>query len=408
MSKNLRRFGTTGQYEAYIASPSAALPNVSLITETNTVEYNPDVAVSIADAVIICDSATYNGETQVATNIVVTLSGNTLVSGTDYTVSNNDGGINAGNYTFMIDGIGNYTGSKNGTFTINKAQGEVTTAPTAITGLTPTGSAQALVNAGSSTGIMMYNLDGGAWSSSIPTASNIGTYTVGYKAAESANYTESATGSVEAKIVCPYVEIAGIKWATMNVGANSVTDIGLYYAWGDTQGYTADQVGSGEGQKYFGWADYKYGNGTSSPGATGMTKYNSTDGKTVLEASDDAVTAAWGDQWRMPTTDEFFELGEVVTTAWTDDYQGSGVAGMICTDKTDSSKVLFFPYCGLCFDGNVYNVGINGCCWSSSLYSSNIQNACNLLFDYGGPNWQYTDVNRYYGFTVRGVVNEPN
>lgn len=82
-----------------------------------------------------------------------------------------------------------------------------------------------------------------------------------------------------------YVEIGGIKWATMNIGANSVTDYGLYFQWGDIQGYTASQVGSGAGQKYFGWADYKYGNGTSSPSASGMTKYNSTDGKTVLELS---------------------------------------------------------------------------------------------------------------------------
>jgi hypothetical protein len=70
----------------------------------------------------------------------------------------------------------------------------------------------------------------------------------------------------------------------MNIGANSVTDTGLYFQWGDTQGYTASQVGSGEGQKYFGWADYKYGNGTSSPSDMDMTKYNATDGKTVLDA----------------------------------------------------------------------------------------------------------------------------
>ena len=82
-----------------------------------------------------------------------------------------------------------------------------------------------------------------------------------------------------------YVEIGGLKWATMNIGANNVTDYGLYFQWGDTQGYTAFQVGSGDNQKYFGWADYKYGNGTSSPVATDMTKYNATDGKVVLDLS---------------------------------------------------------------------------------------------------------------------------
>lgn len=200
-----------------------------------------------------------------------------------------------------------------------------------------------------------------------------------------------------------YVEIGGVKWATMNVGATSVTDTGLYFQWGDISGYTAAQCGSGSGQKYFGWADYKYGNGTSSPGNTGMTKYNSTDGKTVLDAEDDAVTADWGGSWRMPTTEEYVALGNAVNTAWTTDYQGSGVAGLVCTDKTDSSKVLFFPACGFCSNGSVIGVGSNGHYWSSSLYSSGVQYAYNLYFDDGLVYWQDID-SRFLGFLVRGVV----
>ena len=95
-----------------------------------------------------------------------------------------------------------------------------------------------------------------------------------------------------------YVEIGGIKWATMNIGASSITDNGLYFQWADTQGYTAAQCGSGEGQKYFGWADYKYGAGGSITDPANITKYNSTDGKTVLDAEDDSATAAWGGNWK--------------------------------------------------------------------------------------------------------------
>ena len=202
-----------------------------------------------------------------------------------------------------------------------------------------------------------------------------------------------------------FVEIGGIKWATMNIGANSITDYGLYFQWGDTQGYTAEQVGSGEGQKYFGWADYKYGNGTSSPGATGMTKYNETDGKTVLDASDDAAVANWGGSWRMPTTAEFQTLGAAVNTAWTADYQGSGVAGLVCTDKTDSSKVLFFPAAGICDGGSVENVGDISGCWSSSLSTSYRQSAYFLSFDSYDADWSNFN-SRYYGYPVRGVVGE--
>ena len=197
-----------------------------------------------------------------------------------------------------------------------------------------------------------------------------------------------------------YVEIGGLKWATMNVGATSETDYGLYFQWGDTQGYTAEQVGSGEGQKYFGWADYKYGNGTSSPGATGMTKYNATDGLTTLEAVDDAAVANWGDSWRMPTTTEFQALGAAVNTAWT---QVNNVYGILCEDKTDSSKTLFFPAAGLCYNGSVRSVGDFGYYWSSSLYTNSRQRAYGLNFYSDLADWDYVG-NRYCGYAVRPVV----
>ena len=212
-----------------------------------------------------------------------------------------------------------------------------------------------------------------------------------------------------------YVEIAGIKWATMNIGATGVTDYGLYFQWGDTQGYTADQVGSGEGKKYFGWADYKYGNGTSSPRASDMTKYNSTDGKTVLEASDDAVIANWGGSWRMPTTDEYAALSAATdfidsggtTISDTNKLTTlSGVTGILVADKNDHSKRLFFPAAGYCSNGRVNLVGSYGVYWSSSLSTSSVTNGRYLYFYSGGVLWQDSYYYRYYGLSVRPVLDE--
>lgn len=200
-----------------------------------------------------------------------------------------------------------------------------------------------------------------------------------------------------------YVEIGGLKWATMNVGANSITDVGLHFQWGDTQGYTAEQVGSEDGQKYFGWADYKYGDGTTNPHyITGLTKYNMTDGKTILDIEDDAARANWGGQWRMPTTAEFQALGAAVNTAWTTNYQSSGIKGLVCTAKDGSGAELFFPAVGLCYDGSVYNVGTGGCLWSSSLYSSKSY-ALSLGFQTGNT-WWSSNAYRHKGYAVRGVV----
>lgn len=193
-----------------------------------------------------------------------------------------------------------------------------------------------------------------------------------------------------------YIEIGGIKWATMNVGANSITDIGLYFQWGDIQGYTANQVNSG--QKAFTENDYKYTN----DGFT-MTKYNSTDKKVVLDLSDDAVQANWSGSWRMPTIAEFQALSNAVNTVWTSNYNDSGVAGVVMTDKTDSSKVLFFPTTGYYYHGNIEYA--NDCYyWSSSINNRTVAEADIAYFSSDNINWNYNH-ERIDGTVVRGILD---
>lgn len=198
-----------------------------------------------------------------------------------------------------------------------------------------------------------------------------------------------------------YVEIGGLKWATMNIGANSVTDYGLYFQWGDISGYTTDQVGRGEGKKYFDYSTYKY----SDNGTTAMTKYNSTDGKTVLDISDDAARANWGGSWRIPTNDECVALSNATTSAWTDDYQGSGVSGVVLTDKTDESKTLFFPAASKCQYGEFRSWEHTGLYISSNLVSTY---DTSVLYFYSftlNINTVSMEQNaRCYGHPVRGVV----
>ena len=186
-----------------------------------------------------------------------------------------------------------------------------------------------------------------------------------------------------------FVEIGGIKWATCNVGAKCPADIGLYFQWGDTKGYTAKQVRNYE--KRFNWHNYP------------INKYNATDGKTVLDISDDAVHAVWGGAWRMPTTEEFETLYKAVNTFWTDNYQGSGMSGMVLTDRTDSSKELFFPSTGYGFEG--YIEDLEGSCyfWTRSL--SFIDNTRSYYTRLGRS---YINIrvqtSRTYGFPVRGII----
>ena len=192
----IKLFETEAEYLAFTASTEYILPNVSHIKQSDNTHYVP--LITIADAVITCNSVTYNGEAQSAT-ISVALSGNTLVKDTDYTISGTTSGTNAGDYSFTINGIGNYKGSKNGTFTINKVTPTVV-APTAKV-LTYNGSAQELVNAGSTDwGTLQYRAGSDSWSTSIPTRTRGGSYTVEYKVVGDSNINDVAAQSVNCSI----------------------------------------------------------------------------------------------------------------------------------------------------------------------------------------------------------------
>ena len=184
--------------------------------------------IPLGSAVVTCGSKTYNGSEQVASDISVTLNGETLINGVDYTVTSNAGGTNAGSYTVTISGTNYFNGSASGTFTITKANGSVTTAPTA-TNPTYNGTERVLVTAGEGTGTMLYKLDSGDWGTSIPTATNASTaYTVYYKASASTNYDESVSGSVSCSInkVTPTVTAPVARTLSYNGSAQQLADAG--------------------------------------------------------------------------------------------------------------------------------------------------------------------------------------
>ena len=199
--------------------------------------------------------------------------------------------------------------------------------------------------------------------------------------------------SVGGGVTYEYVDLGlSVKWAKCNVGAEKETDAGLYFAWGETTGYTASQVGT---DKRFSWSDYKYGNSSSN-----LTKYNQSDGKTVLKSTDDAATQIMGEGWRMPTQSEFQELIDNTDKLWT---TINGVNGYKFTSKKEGyqNNSIFIPAAGGCGDGSVDGVGDYGDVWSSSLDTSGPSSAWYLSFGSGYCSVYYDT--RYYGRSVRGV-----
>ena len=175
---------------------------------------------------------------------------------------------------------------------------------------------------------------------------------------------------------------SGLKWATCNVGATSPEQAGLYFAWGETVGYTGEQVTSGV--KKFTNDEYKSG-----PAATISSD---------LTLEQDAAHANLGGNWRMPTQAEFQELIDNCSGVWTTDYKGTGVKGCIFTSKVNGNSV-FFPAAGYGYYSHMYDVGSVGKYWSASWHSSGYANSLRLEINDITTNFS-SSIN---GYSVRAV-----
>ena len=91
---------------------------------------------------------------------------------------------------------------------------------------------------------------------------------------------------------------SGVLWAKYNIGTTEPTQLGNYYAWGETspkKKYYSDNY------KYYKW---------KGDDLNRITKYNEEDGKTVLDLEDDAARANLGVGYRIPTKADWEELLE--------------------------------------------------------------------------------------------------
>lgn len=181
----------------------------------------------------------------------------------------------------------------------------------------------------------------------------------------------------------------GVKFACCNVGADSPTGYGNYYAWGETS--TKSQ---------YDWSTYKWCNGSQNS----MTKYctsssyGTVDYKSTLELSDDAARANWGGSWRMPTYTELNKLNTDCTWTWT---AVNNINGYRVTGSNGNS--IFLPAAGYRYDSSLYVVGSGGCYWSSSLRTGFSNYARYLNFNSSGHS---TDDSYYRcdGRSVRPVT----
>lgn len=170
---------------------------------------------------------------------------------------------------------------------------------------------------------------------------------------------------------------SGIQWASCNVGAESLTDEGLYFSWGNIEGHAI-----GEGY------DFSQSVYDTTPGAAIETD---------LSLDQDAARANLGEPWRMPTSDEFKELCDNCTIVWT---EVNGVNGRLFTSNINGNTI-FFPAAGGLIGTTLSRHNSFGYYWSSTF--ATVSNALRLVFNNSDVDPQQRS-DRRNGFTVRAVL----
>ena len=163
---------------------------------------------------------------------------------------------------------------------------------------------------------------------------------------------------------------SGLLWATCNVGATKPGEYGLYFAWGETQGYTGVT-----NEKEFDWKHYGLATGVTKDvfafTQTGgkLTKYVSNssygtiDNKSSLDSEDDAVYNI-NKFCRMPTRSELDELVQNTTQSLT---TNNGVYCVKFTSNTSSGKKsILIPTGGYYVDTTLNSEGELACIWSKT------------------------------------------
>ena len=195
-------------------------------------------------------------------------------------------------------------------------------------------------------------------------------------------------------------EIKTYKWATMNIGANSETEAGKYFAFGDINGQTPSSSTFSPG---FSWTTCPFAVG----GTEKFNKYVPTlqtsylakdfdgDDKEILDLADDAANANWGGSWRMPIKWEFYAL--ISVKEWDSTNEGYKFG--------TSPNQIFIPLTGVGFGTDLNYAEDYGRYWSSSVSLSYPDQACCLDFAYDDVDniqafWGWT---RFRGHPVRAL-----
>lgn len=184
---------------------------------------------------------------------------------------------------------------------------------------------------------------------------------------------------------------SGTLWADRNVGATAPEEAGLYFAWGETEGYkdAADRN-----------AKLTAETGTTYTGGFDKTSYNRPGGASGitgdLTSANDAATVNLGSSWRMPTKGEFQELINNTDRIWTTINDVSGYKFM---RKDNNNIYIFIGACGM-YDTNNH-ISTRMGFYDSSVLRGTHPNRLRIYSSNAEPDYDMSD--RHLGCNIRAV-----
>ena len=184
---------------------------------------------------------------------------------------------------------------------------------------------------------------------------------------------------------------SGTKWANMNLGAHDENEKGGYYQWGDIE---PDDPTS----------NLSYGGGSYDPLGDGAGAPDDL-GADISGTQYDAVRAAWGNMWSMPTQDQFNELiaNSIVQQV---NNSNNNTIGYRFVSKLNGNS-FFLPYAGYYYRSGSSLYNSSGCYYWTSAVGNYSSVQAYYFYTYGqGSSYTSSQYSRYYGLPLRPVARQ--
>ena len=192
-----------------------------------------------------------------------------------------------------------------------------------------------------------------------------------------------------------YVDLglpSGLLWAKCNIGADAPHDCGDYFMWGSTEPDTDWECN---------WRMSPFNDNKQDLDIEYIKSIKDDICQDyILKSEYDAATVILGNEWRMPTKDDFSELINNTNGEWVENYQDSNIRGRLFT-STKNKAQIFIPAAGYKNGNRISRIYTFTDLWSSKMNNAYNEYADTLFISKGAYYIRSTEI--CYGLNIRAV-----